>query len=128
MDLDEAIEITNKLAPEHLEIMTTQPAEVAAKVRNAGAIFLGTHTPEVVGDYFAGSSHILPTCGTARFFSGLTVNDFLRKTAVIEYSPAALRGALDHLTAIGNAEGFAAHVASAQIRFPKPDDAKVTKK
>jgi len=117
--IDEAIAIADQMAPEHLEIITAQPAEVGARIRNAGAIFLGPHTPEVVGDYIAGSSHILPTGGTARFFSGLSVNDFLRKTAVIEYSFAALRNVLGQLTAIGTAEGFAAHVASAQIRFPK---------
>ena len=125
--LDECIEIADRIAPEHLEVITAQPQEVAPKLRNAGAIFVGPHTPEVVGDYIAGSSHILPTGGTARFFSGLSVNDFLRKTAVIEYTPAALRGVLDHLVEIGVAEGFAAHVASAKIRFPEPDETKIKK-
>jgi len=126
--LDECIEIADRIAPEHLEVITAQPQQVTPKLRNAGAIFVGPHTPEVVGDYIAGSSHILPTGGTARFFSGLSVNDFLRKTAVIEYRPAALRGVLDHLVEIGLAEGFAAHVASAKIRFPEPDETKIKKK
>ncbi len=126
--LDECIEIADRIAPEHIEVITAQPQDVTPKLRNAGAIFVGPHTPEVVGDYIAGSSHILPTGGTARFFSGLSVNDFLRKTAVIEYTPAALRGVLDHLVEIGVAEGFAAHVASAKIRFPEPDETKIKKK
>jgi len=120
--IEQCIGLCNDLAPEHVEVMTTQPNETVAKIRRAGAIFIGTHTPEVVGDYIAGTSHILPTGGSARFFSGLSVNSFLRKTAVIEYSASGLREALPHLRALGNAEGFAAHVASANVRFPKPDE------
>jgi histidinol dehydrogenase len=115
-DLDECIELTDELAPEHLEIMTEHPRDVAGNIHHAGAIFLGTSTPVAVGDYIAGPSHVLPTGGTARFSSGLNVNHFLRRTGVIEYSPSALADDAGALCRLAEVEGLHAHAQSVRRR------------
>jgi histidinol dehydrogenase len=116
-NLAQAVEITNRFCPEHLEVMTKNPAAVAKKLTTAGAIFLGPWTPTVVGDYIAGPSHTLPTGGAGAAFPGLTVDQFMRRTSLIEYTPAALRKSLPTLEAFANVEGLIAHGASAKIRL-----------
>ncbi len=115
-DLLQAVEVANGLAPEHLELHVENPDRLVALVRHAGAIFLGRYTPEVVGDYVAGPSHVLPTAGTARFSSPLGVEDFLKRSSVIRYSDAGLVAAMEHLRALSQAEGLQAHGAAAEIR------------
>jgi histidinol dehydrogenase len=115
--LDEAAEIANDFAPEHLQICTASPRALLEKIRCAGAIFLGQFTPEVVGDYVAGPSHVLPTGGAARNFSGLTVDTFLRRISTVEYSESALREALPMLETFAKIEGLDAHGRSARARF-----------
>lgn len=117
-DLAQAVAITNQFAPEHLEIMTRNPAAVAKKITTAGAIFLGPWTPTVVGDYVAGPSHTLPTGGAGAAMPGLTVDQFLRRTSLIKYTPAALRKSLPTLETFAAVEGLTAHGVSARIRFP----------
>ena len=116
-DLSQACEIVNQLAPEHLEIVTRDDEMLAAKIRHAGAIFLGSHTPEVVGDYFAGPNHVLPTAGAARFSSALGVYDFLKRTTVLRYSREALRLSANKIATLAKAEGLDAHARSAEIRL-----------
>jgi histidinol dehydrogenase len=116
-DLSEACEIVNQLAPEHLEIVTRHDETVAAKILHAGAIFLGSHTPEVVGDYFAGPNHVLPTAGASRFSSALGVYDFLKRTTVLRYSREALRRSANKIATLAKAEGLDAHARSAEIRL-----------
>lgn len=115
--LEESISIANKLAPEHLEILTKKPLEILEKIENAGAIFLGEYTPEPVGDYFAGPNHTLPTSGTARFASALSTLDFLKKTSVVSYSKEALLDASEAIIGLANEEGLTAHANSIKIRF-----------
>lgn len=119
-DLDEGAELCNRFGPEHLELITRDAPRRAARIRCAGAVFIGPWTPECVGDYVAGPSHVLPTGGTAAMFSGLTVNDFQRRISVIRYSRAALRAALPALEAFGRVEGLDAHARSARARFGAP--------
>jgi histidinol dehydrogenase len=107
--IDDAIAVANLKAPEHVEILTRDPAAVAAGVRHAGAIFLGHHTPEPVGDYIAGPSHVLPTGGTARHASPLGVYDFIKRTSVIQYSAGRLRADAPHVIAMAEAEHLAGH-------------------
>ncbi|HEV8615715.1 MAG TPA: histidinol dehydrogenase [Methylomirabilota bacterium] len=114
--LDAAVELANRLAPEHLELMVAVPAALLPRVRHAGAIFLGAHTPEVVGDYVAGPNHVLPTAGTARFASPLGAEDFVKRSSVIEYSPSGLAAALPHLVALSRIEGLTAHGHAAEVR------------
>ena len=116
-DLDEACELVNDLAPEHLEIMTRDAEAFAARVRHAGAIFLGEHTPEAVGDYFAGPNHVLPTGGAARFSSALGVYDFVKRTSLLRYSSAELGNTAHLIAALACAEGLDAHARSALIRL-----------
>ncbi len=116
-NLDEACELVNELAPEHLEIMTRDAEGFAARVRHAGAIFLGEHTPEAVGDYFAGPNHVLPTGGAARFSSALGVYDFVKRTSILRYSPGELRNTAHMIAALASAEGLDAHARSALIRL-----------
>lgn len=116
-DLDQAVELANQFAPEHLEVIVENAEQVVPKLRNAGAIFIGPYTPEPVGDYVAGPSHVLPTGGTARFFQGLSVNDFLRRTTIIEYSQGALRKSVADIESIARGEGLDAHARAATIRF-----------
>jgi histidinol dehydrogenase len=116
-DLDEACELVNALAPEHVEIMTRDADTLASRIRHAGAIFLGEHTPEAVGDYFAGPNHVLPTGGAARYASALGVYDFIRRTSIIRYSAAELGRTAHMIAALAHAEGLDAHARSALIRL-----------
>jgi histidinol dehydrogenase len=116
-DLGEAVAIANRLAPEHLELAVADPFAWLPAIRHAGAIFLGTHTPEVVGDYLAGPNHVLPTAATARFASGLSVEDFVKRSSLIHYTPAGLRAAWPHLAALAAAEGLHAHGEAARLRL-----------
>jgi len=115
--LPQAIAIANQFAPEHCELMTKHNAKVLRQLMTAGAVFLGPWTPTVVGDYLAGPSHALPTGGAGAWFAGLTVDQFQRRTSVIEYSRPVLKKPLTALEAFGEVEGLGAHVKSAQIRF-----------
>ncbi len=115
-DIDAAAEVANDIAPEHLEIMTENADGLAAGIDRAGAVFIGPWTPEAVGDYVAGSSHILPTGGTAKFFSGLSANSFLRATSFVKYDKAALDKAQAAIQALAEAEGYDAHAKSAAAR------------
>ena len=108
--------LANRLAPEHLELLVDVPAALLPRVRSAGAVFLGAHTPEVVGDYVAGPNHVLPTAGTARFASPLGTDDFVKRSSVIEYSAAGLAAALPHLSALTRVEGLDGHARAAEIR------------
>jgi histidinol dehydrogenase len=114
--LDAAVDVANRLAPEHLELMVAVPAALLPRVRHAGAVFLGAHTPEVVGDYVAGPNHVLPTAGTARFASPLGTEDFVKRSSVIEYSPSGLAAALPHLGALARIEGLSGHGRAAELR------------
>lgn len=116
-DLNEACDIVNELAPEHLEIVTRDDETLAAKVLHAGAIFLGSYTPEVVGDYFAGPNHVLPTAGASRFSSALGVYDFLKRTTVLRYSREALSRSVNKIATLAKAEGLDAHARSVEIRL-----------
>lgn len=116
---DEAVAAANEIAGEHLEIMTANPFEVMMKVKNAGAIFLGSYSMEPLGDYFAGPNHVLPTNGTARFFSPLSVDDFVKKSSVIYYSEAALKKVHGEIETFAKAEGLTAHANSVAVRFEK---------
>jgi histidinol dehydrogenase len=118
--LGEALAIANRLAPEHLELAVADPFAWLPAVRHAGAIFLGVHTPEVVGDYLAGPNHVLPTAATARFASGLSVEDFVKRSSLIHYTPAGLRAAWPHLAALAEAEGLHGHSEAARIRLDDP--------
>jgi histidinol dehydrogenase len=115
-NLDTAVDLANRLAPEHLELCVRAPDALLARVRHAGAVFLGGHTPEVVGDYVAGPNHVLPTGGTARFASPLGTEDFVTRSSVIGYTPAGLRAALPHLKALTEVEGLTGHGAAAAAR------------
>lgn len=115
--LEEACELVNELAPEHLEIIARDEDEAAARVRHAGAIFFGAHTPEAVGDYFAGPNHVLPTGGASRFSSALGVQDFLRRTSIIRYTREELQRTAPLIAALAEAEGLDAHARSALIRI-----------
>ncbi|MFO7904789.1 MAG: histidinol dehydrogenase [Pirellulaceae bacterium] len=116
-DADEACALTDAIAPEHLHVATENAAELAAKIRHAGATFLGNYTPVPVGDYVAGPSHVLPTSGTARWASGLTANDFLRGSSVIHYTKAGLRRVAGDVQRLADKEGLTAHRASIDVRL-----------
>ena len=116
-NINEAIDITNKIAPEHLEILTNNPASVAKKIKNAAAIFLGPYSPTALGDYAAGPSHVLPTLGTARFFSGIGISDFMKKSHIISYSKRALEKMKDPIETVAKLEGLPKHYESVNIRF-----------
>ena len=115
--LDEAVETANRIAPEHLEICTEDPEALLPGIRNAGSIFLGEYSPEPLGDYFAGTNHVLPTNGTARFSSPLNVDDFQKKSSVIYYSREEFEKVFRKVAAFAQAEGLDAHARSAAIRF-----------
>jgi histidinol dehydrogenase len=117
--LEEAIAAVNELAPEHLEIMTAEPMNLIGQIRNAGAIFLGRFSSEPVGDYFAGTNHVLPTNGTARFSSGLSVDEFVKKSSVILYSEQALKENYSKIAALARLEGLEAHARAVEERFKK---------
>ena len=115
--MDEAIETANAIASEHLEIQTKDPYNVMTKIKNAGAIFIGEYASEPLGDYFAGPNHVLPTNGTARFFSPLSVDDFIKKSSIIAYSREALEAVHQDIEAFANAEHLTAHANSIKVRF-----------
>ena len=115
--VDEAIDTVNSIASEHLEILTKDPFETMSKVRNAGAIFLGEYSSEPLGDYFAGPNHILPTNGTARFFSPVNVDDFIKKSSVIYYTKEALTRDHKDIELFAKNEGLTAHANSIAVRF-----------
>ncbi len=115
--MEDLIEAANTIASEHLEIITENPFEVMTKIRNAGAIFLGSYSSEPLGDYFAGPNHILPTNGTARFFSPLGVDDFVKKSSIISYSKDALRAVHKDIEMFALSEGLTAHANSVAVRF-----------
>ena len=115
--MEQAVEAANAIAPEHLEIVTANPFALMTKIRNAGAIFLGEYSSEPLGDYYAGPNHILPTNGTARFFSPLSVDDFVKKSSIIYYSREALAAAHGDIEAFAEAEGLTAHANSNKVRF-----------
>ena len=116
-DMDAAVDAANAIASEHLEIITKDPYEVMTKIKNAGAIFLGAYSSEPLGDYFAGPNHILPTNGTARFFSPVNVDDFIKKSSVIYYSKNALERDSKSIELFANNEGLTAHANSIKVRF-----------
>jgi len=118
--LDEAVELANAIAAEHLEIMTSDPETFSAKIRNAGAIFLGAHTPEAIGDYVGGSNHVLPTARSARFSSGLGVLDFMKRTSILKCGPDQLRALGGAAMILGEAEGLDAHARSIGLRLNLP--------
>ncbi len=120
--LEEAVEVANRLAPEHLELQVDDPEAWLTQVRNAGAVFLGRFTPEVVGDYVAGPSHVLPTGGTARFASALSTEDFVKRLSVIQYAAAGLENAGPHLAELARVEGLDGHGAAAAMRIQKTGD------
>jgi histidinol dehydrogenase len=115
--LSDAVPLVDRLAPEHLEIMAADGEALAARIRNAGAIFLGGHTPEAIGDYVGGSNHVLPTARSARFSSGLGVLDFMKRTSILSVPPEALRALGPAAIALGEAEGLQAHARSVSIRL-----------
>ena len=115
--MDEAIAAANEIASEHLEILTVNPFETMTKIKNAGAIFLGEYSSEPLGDYFAGPNHILPTNGTAKFFSPLNVDDFMKKTSIISYSKDALKKVHKDIELFAKEEGLTAHANSIKVRF-----------
>ena len=116
-DINEAVETANEIASEHLEIVTRDPFTVMTKIRNAGAIFLGEYSSEPLGDYFAGPNHVLPTNGTAKFFSPLGVDDFIKKSSIISYSKEALEPIHEDIIKFANAERLTAHANSIKVRF-----------
>ena len=115
--MDEAIDVANEIAPEHLALTAERPFDYLEKVRHAGALFLGRHTPPAVADYVAGPNHVLPTGGTARFFSPLSLDDYVKKSNIIAYSKDELTRVKDHLSRIANMEGLDAHAKSLESRF-----------
>ena len=119
--LDEAIDTANAIASEHLEIVTKNPFEVMMKIQNAGAIFIGEYSSEPLGDYFAGPNHVLPTNGTARFFSPLSVDDFIKKSSIIYYSKEALEPIQKDIIAFAEAEQLTAHANSIRVRFEEEE-------
>ncbi len=118
-DLDQGLEVVDEWAAEHLEIVTADAPERASRVRNAGAIFVGPYSPVSLGDYLAGSNHVLPTGGTARHSGGLSVQSFLRGMHIIEYDRDALAGSARYIDALGGAEDLQAHVAAVRVRIPR---------
>ena len=121
-NLDDAATLANAIAAEHLEIMTADPEALSAKIRNAGAIFLGAHTPEAIGDYVGGSNHVLPTARSARFSSGLGVLDFMKRTSILKCGPDQLRALGPAAMILGHAEGLQAHARSVGMRLNLPND------
>ena len=116
-DMDEAIDVVNEIATEHLELVTKDPFQTMTKIKNAGAIFLGEYSSEPLGDYFAGPNHVLPTNGTSKFFSPLEVDDFIKKSSIISYSKEALGAIHTDIEKFAKAEGLTAHANSIAVRF-----------
>jgi histidinol dehydrogenase len=115
--MEDAIDAANEIASEHVELLTANPFETMTKIKNAGAIFLGEYSSEPLGDYFAGPNHILPTNGTAKFFSPLNVDDFIKKTSIISYSREALEKVHVDIETFAKSEGLTAHANSIKVRF-----------
>jgi len=115
--LRRAVEISNKLAPEHLEILSSPPQNILEGIKNAGAVFLGPHSPVAVGDYIAGPNHVLPTAGSAKFSSPLSVYDFIKKQSIIGYTKPALKAVMSDIKTLAMVEGLDAHARSVEIRF-----------
>ena len=120
-NMEEAIATANEIAPEHMEILTANPFETMTKIKNAGAMFLGPYSSEPLGDYFAGPNHVLPTNGTARFFSPLGVDDFVKKSSIISYSKEALSKVHTDIEKFATAEQLTAHANSIAVRFTEED-------
>jgi len=118
-DLDEAIDFSNRIAPEHLELAVDNPFDILPQIKHAGAIFMGHHTPEAAGDYLAGPNHTLPTGGTARFFSPLSLDDFVKKSSIVSFSQAGLQRLGNEIIHIAELEGLEAHAKSVSIRLKK---------
>jgi histidinol dehydrogenase len=118
--IEDAVPLANAIAAEHVEIMTADPEAVSVKIRNAGAIFIGPHTPEAIGDYVGGSNHVLPTARSARFSSGLGVLDFLKRTSILKCGPDQLRALGPAAMTLGKAEGLDAHARSVGLRLNLP--------
>lgn len=116
-NINEAVDVANEIASEHLEIVTKDPFNVMTKIKNAGAIFLGEYSSEPLGDYFAGPNHVLPTNGTAKFFSALSVDDFIKKSSIISYSRNALEAIHEDIETFATAEHLTAHANSIKVRF-----------
>jgi histidinol dehydrogenase len=119
-NIAESVELANAIAAEHLEIMTADPEALAAQIRNAGAVFLGAHTPEAIGDYVGGSNHVLPTARSARFSSGLGVLDFMKRTSILKCGPDQLRSLGPAAMTLGKAEGLDGHARSVGLRLNLP--------
>ena len=117
--MDEALEVVNEIASEHMEIMTKDAFSLLPKIRNAGAIFIGEYASEPLGDYFAGPNHVLPTNGTAKFFSPLGVDDFIKKSSIISYSKEALAPVYKDIVQFAECEKLTAHANSIRVRFEK---------
>ncbi len=116
-NLNQAVDIVNKIAPEHLEIMVKRPQKIVKRIKNAGAIFVGSYTPVAIGDYVAGPSHVLPTGGTARFFSGLGIEDFMKRSHIISYTKKALEKVCEPIERISAIENLGKHLDSVKVRF-----------
>ena len=116
-NMDDAIDAANSIAPEHIEILTKDPFGTMTRIKNAGAMFLGEYSSEPLGDYFAGPNHVLPTNGTARFFSPLGVDDFIKKSSIISYSREALQPVYKDIITFAQSEGLTAHANSIRVRF-----------
>ncbi|MFE6136728.1 MULTISPECIES: histidinol dehydrogenase [Bacillus] len=119
--LEDAFHLSNEIAPEHLELHIKEPMNALAYVKHAGSIFLGPYAPEPLGDYLAGPNHVLPTSGTARFFSPLSVDDFVKKSSFVSYTEEALRSVQHHIVELANKEGLHAHARAIQIRFKEEE-------
>ena len=115
------MEIANELAPEHLEICCKNPLEYIGRADNAGSVFLGHYSPEPLGDYFAGPNHVLPTSGTARFYSPLSVDSFVKKVSFIHYTKEALQACGEPIVTLAEAEGLTAHANSIKVRMPEKE-------
>ena len=120
--MEEVIDVANEIASEHLEILTSNPFDTMTRIKNAGAIFLGEYSSEPLGDYFAGPNHVLPTNGTAKFFSPLSVDDFIKKSSIISYSRGALAPLSHDIRKFAKAEGLTAHANSIRVRFEDDDE------
>jgi histidinol dehydrogenase len=118
-DLGAAAKLANRIAPEHLELQVVSPFDLMPGIRNAGAVFLGSYTPEPIGDYIAGPNHVLPTAGTARFASALSVDHFIKKTSVLRYSEEAFRREATDAARLADVEGLGAHARSIRVRLGK---------
>ena len=120
-NMDTAVRLANQVAPEHLEVAVDNPFLYLGRLDNAGSVFLGHYAPEPLGDYYAGPNHVLPTSGTARFFSPLSVDAFVKKSSYIYYTREALEEAHEDIILLAKKEGLTAHANSIEVRFPKSD-------